>query len=206
MSERLIELQFAPSLLYFLLLKETTFIEAHENYNKRSFRNKCYIKGNHGPQWIILPLMKGKNKLPIREVAISYEHRYISSIKHSLQTEYGSAPYYMHYIDDLVYILDKKHQYLFDLNLEILSYLCKQVDVTIPTLTTEYVHHPKEKMDYRDQIKPQLIDRMPSLLKKHEVEFYHFVPGHSIIEVLFNYGPASADIIQRLRLEQFIDI
>ncbi|WP_236972238.1 WbqC family protein [Membranihabitans marinus] len=204
MSERLIELQFAPSLLYFLLLKETTFIEAHENYNKRSFRNKCYIKGNRGSQWIILPLVKGKNRLPIQEVAISYEHRYISSIKHSLQTEYGSAPYYMHYIDDIMNILDRNHQYLYDLNLDILSYLCKQLDVSMPQQTTEYEHQPNQKVDYRDQIKPQLMDKNPRLLEEHEVEFYHFVPGHSILEVLFNYGPASANIIQRLTLSEFI--
>ncbi|MFT6000059.1 MAG: hypothetical protein ACI81P_002519, partial [Neolewinella sp.] len=49
------------------------YTEAHENYQKGGWRNRCQIAGPNGVQLLSIPLEKGKHqKKPIQEVRISH--------------------------------------------------------------------------------------------------------------------------------------
>ena len=76
MSAVLSELHFLPCVGVFqhYAQAETIVLEAHENYQKGSYRNRCHILGANGLQRLSLPLAKGKNnQLNIREVQLSHE-------------------------------------------------------------------------------------------------------------------------------------
>jgi len=73
-------------------------IEAQENYQKRSWRNRALILGPQGPQRLSLPLEKGKNhQMPIREVKLAGRDDWRIEHLKTIQTNYQSSPYFEHY-------------------------------------------------------------------------------------------------------------
>lgn len=73
-------------------------IEAQENYQKRSWRNRALIMGPQGLMRMSLPLEKGKNhQMPIREVKLAAGDDWKVEHLKTIQTNYQSAPYFEHY-------------------------------------------------------------------------------------------------------------
>lgn len=205
MALSIVEIQFAPSLPYVLWLKKGVLLEVHENYNKHSFRNKCLLKSNHGSQSFIIPLQKGKNnKTPIQLVKIAYDEDWMRSIRHKLQTEYGKTPYFIHYIDEFCDLINQKHDTLFELNWAILSFYMEHFQINSPEFSQQYDRYPSSR-DYRDLYTPKSIKQYPILLQEQEFEYFKFIPGHSAIEILFQYGPEAAQLLELLTLSNTFD-
>ena len=111
----IIEVQYFPPIEYFKQLFQFphVVIEAHENYQKGSYRNRCHIANSTGIQVLSVPLRKGKNaKQPIREVAIAYDMDWQKQHWQSIRTAYGSAPFWEHYASQLEPLFFKKYDYL----------------------------------------------------------------------------------------------
>ncbi|MBL7828793.1 MAG: WbqC family protein [Saprospiraceae bacterium] len=99
-------------------------LEACEHYQKGSWRNRCQIAGPNGPQLLSIPLVKGKhNQLPIREVRIAYDEPWQRQHWRSIKTAYGNAPFFEHYTEELQPFYEKRFDFLFDFNLELMEWL-----------------------------------------------------------------------------------
>jgi hypothetical protein len=108
-----------------MLQASHVLVEAHENYQKRSIRNRCVVVGANGPVVLSIPLQKGKNQqMPIRDVRIAYEEHWQNQHFKILQTCYRRAPLYDHIFDKLAPLFEKKPPFLFDWNILILESLC----------------------------------------------------------------------------------
>lgn len=197
------ELQFLPSLYYITWLTRSgsVILEQYENYNKRSFRNKCIVNSNRKNQYLIIPLKKGKHQSqPIREVEISYDEDWPRIMKNRLQTEYGNYPYFLYYIEDILRIVDQKHIYLFDLNAALLEYIFRLLHLDEIFYTTNYTHEYQGRvLDLRDKITPGLFNVYPELLAATQVGYFSFTPGHSFLEALFSYGPEIELLVDQYR-------
>ena len=92
MSACLVEIQYLPPIPYMALFVQydTVTIEAHENYQKGSYRNRAYILSPQDKQLLSVPLLKGKHQqMPITEVKIAYHMPWYSQHWHAIQTAYG---------------------------------------------------------------------------------------------------------------------
>ncbi|MCC7246349.1 MAG: WbqC family protein [Saprospiraceae bacterium] len=106
---------------------EQVTLEACEHYQKGSYRNRCYIAGPNGPQRLSIPLLQGKHQqTPIREVRIAYTEPWQRQHWRSIRTAYGSAPYWEHYADDLVRFYERKYDFLFDFNFELVDVILRK--------------------------------------------------------------------------------
>ena len=119
----LIDLHYLPCLEYFtLLLKfDTIIIEAHEHFQKQSYRNRCYINGANNIQSLIVPVCKGSQKTKIKDVKINYKERWYAEHWRSLQSAYGKAPFFDYFAEIFNEVFVEKPDYLFDLNLKMLN-------------------------------------------------------------------------------------
>jgi len=204
MNTALIELHYFPSVAYFsqLCAHQEICIEQHENYQKGSYRNRCYIAGPNGRQRLSCFLKSGKNEQQsIREVQLSYKEAWHKQHWNSIKTAYGNAPYFEFYADDIQAILFKKHNYLFDLNLDLLKCITKQLSLNIdfglsPNFTK--VIKEKEIIDLRNSITPKQIDKSAPFQYAQVFEDRHgFLGNLSILDLLFCTGPEAALLLRR---------
>src|ERR1700753_2852027 len=98
MESVLIEIQYFPVIDFFagMINKESVLIEANENYQKQTLRNRCNILTSNGVQMLVVPVMKSESRL-IRDIKIDYSQNWIQIHLRALQTAYGKAPYFEHY-------------------------------------------------------------------------------------------------------------
>ena len=194
----LIELHYLPPISYFYLFQnfEEVQIEACENYQKNSFRNRCLIATANGVHTLSVPLRKGKNaQQNIREVQIANETDWQRQTWENLKTAYGSSPYWIFYADRFEAHFKKTYTHLFDFNFDllqtVLSILKKEI-ITEVSLSETYI--PKTKLesvakkisDFRNTITPK--NYFEHEIKKYPQVFSDrigYVPNLSVLDAIF---------------------
>lgn len=204
----IIETQFIPPAIVFayFLQADIVIIEACENYQKRSFRNRCSYLGAGGKQHFSIPLKKGKNEqLPIQETLISYDQNWISQFKNQLQSAYGKSAFYDHYKDLLFDCFHNKYRHLFELNHELLSLLLQVLGINVKLNSTEHFKedYGSEYCDLRNKWSPLnrgRKDRKMELAYPQVFEYkYGFTDGLSVLDLLFNMGPESLGLLKQFQ-------
>lgn len=176
-------------------------LDAHENYQKGTLRNRYYIAGPNGPQRLSIPLVKGKNQQQnIREVRIAYDEPWQRQHWRSIRTAYGNAPYWDFYSDALATFFDKKYLFLFDFNLEMLQWWLKESGLTLQVALTEQysgnskgddrvllASNPEEWPEgFRAAAYPQVF-----------LEKQGFLPNLSGLDLLFCSGKRATEILEK---------
>ena len=101
---------YAPSVTYMsYLLDSSTRIEAHEYYQKQTYRNRCAIVGAEGVMKLSIPVLAGSSQqCPIQSVQIAEHDNWRHKHWYTIETCYGASPYYEYYAPDLAPLyLDK---------------------------------------------------------------------------------------------------
>ncbi|NNE28285.1 MAG: hypothetical protein HKN16_01525 [Saprospiraceae bacterium] len=203
----LIELQCFPSIYYFAVLLHhgEVSLEAHEHYQKGSYRNKYEIAGPNGRQTLSLPLLKGKHSgMPIKSVGISYEENWPLQHWRSLQTAYGNSPFFLHYKDELKAIITSGEQNLWTWNKTALNWVCQQVEIEIRLEESQSFQKESGKNDYRNQIRPSkekiILPEYPQVF----MEKTGFLTNLSILDLLFCMGPICVQYLQKIELSERI--
>lgn len=195
----LMEVQFCPPISYFRVLLDhpVLYLEIHENYQKRSYRNRCEIAGPHGKQTLSVPLVKGKNqKTPIRDVKISQTQPWQKEMWHALEAAYRKSPFFEFYESELHAVLMADYQFLYDLNRALLEKLIAWVglDVRIAE-STSFRIAGEATTNLTDCIRPSKNKVLaPADFPAYTQVFSasnEFLPDLSILDLLFNKGPES---------------
>lgn len=195
----LIESQYLPPIASFAYFAraETIILEACENYQKGSYRNRCHLAGANGALRLSIPLRKGKhNQLPIQAVEISYDEPWHRQHWQAIRSAYGNAPFFPFYADALAAIYEQRPQNLWALNLDLLATLFKLLGWSKPIQYSEdFVRTtPDHVLDLRQQIRPGRSDTpianlsFPSYPQVF-TEKHGFLPNLSILDLLFCSGP-----------------
>jgi len=175
---------------------KTIIIEKHEHFPKQTYRNRATVYGPNGKLNLIVPVLKGsKMHTSMKDVKISYDADWQRLHWLSLQTSYRSSAYFEFYEDDFAPFYEKKFEYLFDFNLELLTLLLKQLKLNI-NLEFSKSYETDYEQDFRDTIHPKKESNYKPV-KYFQVfeDKYDFMPNLSIVDLLFNQGPQSAKYI-----------
>jgi len=210
----IIESQFLPPIAAFAYFARASKlqIESQENYQKRSFRNRAVILGSSGPMNISIPLKKGKNNQQnIKMVEIAYDQNWTGTLLNQIKSAYGKSPYFEFYFDEIEAILDQKPALLFELNMNLMHFLFKQLHWGKSIIhTDEYLNvYDTTIIDLRNKIRPQ----QGAFLKYVKYRYYPQVFEHkfgftsnlSILDLLFNLGPEASMILEETELELIIN-
>ncbi|MBQ8838641.1 MAG: WbqC family protein [Bacteroidales bacterium] len=200
-------IELSPSVVY---------IEACENYQKQSYRNRCHIYASGGLMPLSFPIIHegGSHKHPIGQVKVDYSRPWVSQHKKAIVSAYGMSAYFEYYQDELFDILDSRPEKLLDLNMAILRFFISKTGLLADLRLTEEYTCGKALVqadgsslvcdDLRDVIHPK---RPNSILADNHLEKpyfqvfsqkYGFISDLSIMDLLFNEGPDSILYLKKL--------
>jgi len=207
-SACLIEPHYLPSLEYFsmLLRFDKLILEKNEHYVKQSFRNRCYINTANGVEMLVVPLSEKHGKVPLKNIRINYNTKWQNNQWRGIQSAYAKAPFFEHYSDTLKDIIFDNHQFLYDLNLALLSFCLRSLN--LEKEISETVSYEKEVgkdiFDLRSVITPKQAFSERSYYKAipyYQVFGSAFAENLSCVDLLFSEGPRSLAILQASQKE-----
>ena len=183
---------YFPTINYFRCLQSfsTIYIDLFEQYQRHSNRNRTTILGANGTILLTVPINK-KSKTIMKDVKIAdqeWQKKHIMSI----QSAYGSAPFFIHYFEDIKQLINSKCTYLVDLNTIIINYFINQLDIKNPIKHTNKYQksYPHNYMDLRDKININNNNKT-----YHQIFGEKFLSNLSIIDLIFNLGPEAKKYI-----------
>ena len=199
--------QLRPSVVY---------MEACENFQKQSYRNRCRFYGADGVQALQVPIVHegGTHKQPVSEIKIDWSKPWLLQHKRAIVSAYHTSAYFEYYQDELFSILDSHHDRLFDLNMDLIRFFIRKTGIAVDLRTTsEYSRDGIvtatdgthiECEDLREVIHPKRPDTILEDLNLKKPYFqvftrkHGFQPNLSIMDLLFNEGPESILYLKRL--------
>ncbi len=235
---------YFPPIEYFALLAKysVVYMEACENYQKQSWRNRCRILSANGPLDLNVPVVHegGTFALPIKQIRVEYTTPWVLRTERAIESAYCSSPFFIYYRDALFAILDSHPETLWELNRRLIDFFCARIGIapeiretTFYTATEGHIPSGRHATlgnvrgrgpssdgrddgaavtgsegicpsvdtklleDYRAVIHPK---RSNTILRDLGLdrpywqvfnERFGFVPGLSIMDLLFNEGPES---------------
>jgi hypothetical protein len=200
----IIESQLFPPIrtIAHFIKSEFIHIEAKENYQKRSFRNRYHIGTHQGLLELSVPLLKGKNnQLPITEVIISYDTNWPQIHWRAIQSSYGKSAYFIYYSDHIREVLFSGRDSLFELNK-------LSIEMTKQILQQEW--KIKYTEEYKKQYLPSVLDlrskiNLKNLASTSFPEYYQvysaaagFIPDLSILDLIFHLGPDAVGYMMKM--------
>jgi len=193
-SSLLIELHYLPCVHFFSVLSqhETLILEAHETFQKQSYRNRTRILTAQKVDNLHIPVLSGNSHLPIRDIRIDHSQKWRLVHQRAIQSAYGKSPFFEHYAEDILRLYDKPVDFLFDFNLQQLTLCLKLLGWKNKiTFTTDYqIHTDYSKGTVRD-LREHIHPKKPSdvvFTPYQQVFGRQFESNLSIIDVLFCEG------------------
>ena len=188
------------------LSPSTIYIEACENYQKQSYRNRCHFYAADGKQSLSFPIAhsEGTHKHLISEVLIDYSKPWALQHKRAIISAYRTSAYFEYYQDELFAILDSKPERLLDLNTRLLEFFLDKIGIKAEIRMTENYSQNTDCEDLREDIHPKRPDNILEKLELNKPYFqvfaekHGFIPNLSIMDLLFNEGPDSIIYLKKL--------
>ena len=186
---------YLPPVSYFSALKHLNFefeIEKWEHFPKQTYRNRATVVSPNGALNLFIPVIKGsKYHTKVKDVQISYDFKWQRLHWMTLQTCYRNSAYFEYYEDEIAAFYHNKTKYLFDYNLELTSWLFKQLKQDIvPKFTAEYLKELPEELNFRNAARFKTENNKD--LKPYFQVFEDrngFQPNVSFVDLLFSQGP-----------------
>lgn len=201
MASLFIPTYFSPIVQYAEIYKtDTVVLEVEDNYQKQTYRNRCYIYGANGKLSLNIPVKHPEQKTRLKTKDILVENDFPWQSKHfkSLQSAYRSSPFFEFLEDDLAVLFNKKYKYLLDINIDTYMFVYETLELDNNTeKTTFYQVNPKQK-DYRNLALDKKGVRVKQ--KKYVQVFddkYGFIPNLSILDLLFMEGSNAVSYLEK---------
>jgi hypothetical protein len=197
----------------------------------RDWRNRNRIKIPYGISWLTVPVLtKNKRFQNLIGVKVNNNSNWIHKHINSLKINYNKAQYFNLYIDDIVSILNRKHNFLLDLDLEIFYWLVNSMGMKTKIVLSS-------SLNIRSETAHDKFVEMARILGANtileaaagrnwmDIEYFQkngisivfqdynhptynqlymmkggFISHLSILDLLFNHGPDSLSILSGQRI------
>ena len=196
------------------LSPSVVYIEACENYQKQSYRNRCKLYAADGVQALSFPVIheEGTYKHPVNRIKVDYSTPWLIQHQRAIVSAYRTSAYFEYYQDELFEIMNSKPETLLGLNMALLKFFIDKIGLKVDLrLTEEYSHGGVVARDgilcddLREVIHPKRPNDILSDLALEKPYFQVFAPKYgfksdlSIMDLLFNEGPDSVLYLKNLR-------
>ncbi len=194
-------------------------------YVKRDWFNRNKIRTYKGSVWLSVPVQSksGKN---LNEIKIDNTKNWNSTHKKSIKYNYSRSTYLDKYWDFFDELYDRKFDYLIDLNIEVIRYLMRNLEINTTTIFSSELDISASKSDRildicktlgatnylsgsggRDYLNVNDFEKNNIVVEfqdfKHPVYrqcYEPFISNISAIDLLFNEGKNSTKILRNAKM------
>ncbi len=190
---------FGPIDYYAEMVKSQSLnIEVCENFQKQTYRNRMNILGANGKLMLNIPTLHDGTRI-FKDLQPSYEYDWQKEHIKSLKSAYQSSPYFEYYEDDIIPILEKKENFLLDLNLKTIEFINQKLNLDLEIKQTEFYQIIDKEFDFRNQFSA----KKPAQYELTEYaqvfdDKFEFVSDLSILDLLFSEGPSAVVYLKNL--------
>ncbi|MFD1316650.1 WbqC family protein [Namhaeicola litoreus] len=189
---------FSPIIQFVAIAKYKEFwFELEDNFQKQTYRNRCYVFGANGNLLLNLPIVHEHSgqRQKTKEVKLDPQNNWQLLHKKSLEAAYRSSPYFEFYEEEINLVFEKKYTYLIDLLLDTNEVISEALELN------SIIHKTKHfEIEYAKDLR---IMSNAKLKQDFKFESYHqvfsdkhgFLANLSILDLLFNEGPNSLDYL-----------
>ncbi len=185
-------------------------LEAADNFQKQTYRNRMYIYGANGRLILQVPIKHTKADGHQLYKDVRVENAFPWQARHwkSLETAYRSSPYFEYYEDALRPLFVEQHSSLLDLNVKTIETISLLLGFELKfTRTTSYLKGADTVVDHRYLVNakreaPFSLERYPQVFE----EKHGFLPNLSILDLLFNEGPHALEYLRRQKIPRLSDL
>ena len=198
---------YFPNVYTFSILSQKEVIwEVWDNYQKQTYRNRCYICTDQGKLMLNIPILHAggvQGRQRYRDVQIDHTAPWPKQHWKTLQTAYRSSPFFEYYEDDLAPLFQQKEKYLLEFNLKATATICELLQIPVPD---------KQSSAYKEEIVEGIDGRYLVNAKQEKQRTYQpytqvfedrhgFLSNLSILDLLFNEGSNALSYLQELELD-----
>tara|TARA_Y100001933_G_C19004145_1_gene565794 strand:+ start:1701 stop:2333 length:633 start_codon:yes stop_codon:yes gene_type:complete len=198
---------YFPSIATFAVIAQHNVVwEAHDNFQKQTYRNRCYISTDKGKHMLNIPIKHvGGEQGRQRYADVTMKNSYNWKKEHwrTLETAYRTSPFFEYYEDDIKPLYDASNDSLYDFNLSTIEVICDCIGIQIPKERTEkYQIIPETNFDARFLVEAKK-EKSWNIEPYHQVfgERHGFIPNLSILDLLFNEGTNALAYLKSVSLD-----
>ncbi|HLT08705.1 MAG TPA: WbqC family protein [Cyclobacteriaceae bacterium] len=194
------DLFYLPPIEFFVAVQdaEEIIIEAQDNYQKQSFRNRCTIQLANQVKSLSIPVSGGNKKIKYKDVKMDDSQNWRNIHLRSVQSAYGKAPFFEYFYPGLEKVFQKNHVYLYDFNYELLTLCLHNLRYTAKLRETSSYGQQVEEIDLRGLLNAKVPFEDRNIYKPYpyvQIFGLNFAPNLSVIDLLFCEGPNSNKVI-----------
>ena len=168
--------------------------ELEDNFQKQTYRNRAYIAHSNGKLLLNTPIAKNKtnsSQRKTKDIITSGDMPWQQHHYKSIVSAYKSSPFFEFYIDDLDTLFTKPVKSLQEHNLELFKILCEVLDLNVDISFTTTYTDSFDGLDLRELIDAKKeVKHIFTPYTQVFIESNGFIPNLSILDLLFNLGPA----------------
>lgn len=177
--------------------KEIVF-EVEDNFQKQTYRNRCYIFGANGKQLLNIPVkhLENNNRKKTKDTLVEPNNNWQIQHLKSIQTAYRNSPFFEFYEDDLQSIFTKKYKYLLDVNIDTFLFMMEALQLANTyKKTNKFDVSPKNNYRFLANAKQNHGTNFDSYIQMFD-DKHGFISNLSILDLLFMEGPNSISFLE----------
>jgi WbqC-like protein family. len=175
--------EYFPNISWFYLSSKhkKLYWNTSERFIRASGQNRCIVCGPNGIITLSVPLAGGRNQQSmLNDVRIDNRQRWQAIHWKTIQSCYGSTPYFLYYADAIGAIFARRFDRLIDLNQHTTEVILRLLK--IPT-SIQWTHVNEPSMSGHAMISKPYIQPF--------MDRHGFVQNLSVLDTLFCCGPSS---------------
>ena len=196
-------------------------------YERKNWQNRNYIRSSNGSTLLTIPTISNLDS-EINKVKIDNTKKWALKHKKSILTNYSKSKYFKEHKEFIEEIYERKFNLLIEIDIEIIKYIMKKLEITTKTIFSSELHVSGKgsdrvlnickaiKCDHyisgvtwaKDNL--QINDFIKNGITVQFDEFQHpvyrqcyqpFLPNMAAIDLLFNEGENSQNILKNKRTD-----
>jgi len=197
-----------PSAAALMARSEVVVLGDTFRYARQTRQNRACLRTPDGRQWITVPVGHGQHGRAILETRIRESESWRDKHLKALRFNYGTTPYFEHYIDRIEGVLRRAEGSLASLTVPSTRLVADLMGLEpVWHLASALDGAPRDPEGIRAVLAADRVlvvdplragprvERFPFEAPAYRQRFDGFVPGCSVLDLLMMHGPATRDIL-----------